>query len=397
MPGPLAQKIRAKFPGVYDDMDDATLEKAVLAKHPEYADLAEPEPAKSARQQKIDALVERPYRGSKEQFQMIRDNPVQAGATAGAMLAGPMGIAAAGLGAAGGAGLGIIGRQLATGTPEPAGQTLGTMAKQGLAGAAGEGAGRGVVKAADAVVPKVLKGILRPGKRVQQEYGDVVDVMRTEKIPVGQSAEAGARKMASAREADAILADAQQAGASPVSPREIVQQFRPLRDEVKRRAANANPDAPAQMQEIVGRAKALKASGSKDLVENQALKRQAQSDANSAFRAQDKGAVIKDTTAKLDKAVAVGRQIGAEKRAPAVKAVNQRTKGLMGLEEALEDAEARSGAGIMNLNPLSWLGNMVPSGASRATFAADAAAQGVQGTQAKLIRQALLSLLAGEQ
>jgi aminopeptidase N len=242
----------------------------------------------------------------------------------------------------------------------------------------------------------VLKGILRPGKRVQQEFGDVVDVMRTERIPVGQSAEAGARKMASAREADAILAEAQQAGASAVTPREIVSQFGPLRDEVKRRAANANPDAASQMQEIVARAKTLKAGGSHSLVENQALKRQAQSDASAAFRAQDKGATIKDTTAKLDKAVAVGRQKAAETRAPAVKAVNQRTKNLMGLEEALEDAEARSGAGIMNLNPLSWLGNMVPSGASRMTFAADAAAQGTQGTQAKLIRQALLSLLAGD-
>jgi hypothetical protein len=38
----LAAKVRAKFPGVYDDLDDAALESAVLAKHPEYADLAKP-------------------------------------------------------------------------------------------------------------------------------------------------------------------------------------------------------------------------------------------------------------------------------------------------------------------------------------------------------------------
>lgn len=50
MPGPLAAKVRAKFPGVYDDMDDAALEKAVLAKHPEYADLAEPQAAPAAAQ-----------------------------------------------------------------------------------------------------------------------------------------------------------------------------------------------------------------------------------------------------------------------------------------------------------------------------------------------------------
>jgi len=38
-PQTLAQMIRAKHPGAYDDMDDATLERAVLAKYPQYADL----------------------------------------------------------------------------------------------------------------------------------------------------------------------------------------------------------------------------------------------------------------------------------------------------------------------------------------------------------------------
>lgn len=44
MPSQLATKIRAKYPGAYDDMDDAALEKSVLAKHPEYQDLATPQP-----------------------------------------------------------------------------------------------------------------------------------------------------------------------------------------------------------------------------------------------------------------------------------------------------------------------------------------------------------------
>src|SRR4030095_14300542 len=40
MAGRLAALIRSKYPGAYDDMDDATLERTVLAKYPEYADLA---------------------------------------------------------------------------------------------------------------------------------------------------------------------------------------------------------------------------------------------------------------------------------------------------------------------------------------------------------------------
>ncbi len=39
---PLVEKIRAAHPGVYDDMDDATLTKKVLAKYPQYSDLAAP-------------------------------------------------------------------------------------------------------------------------------------------------------------------------------------------------------------------------------------------------------------------------------------------------------------------------------------------------------------------
>lgn len=43
MPGPLAKLIRSKYPGQYDDMDDISLEKAILAKYPDYADLANEE------------------------------------------------------------------------------------------------------------------------------------------------------------------------------------------------------------------------------------------------------------------------------------------------------------------------------------------------------------------
>lgn len=39
---PLVEKIRTKYPGAYDDMDDATLTKKVLTKYPQYSDLAAP-------------------------------------------------------------------------------------------------------------------------------------------------------------------------------------------------------------------------------------------------------------------------------------------------------------------------------------------------------------------
>ena len=42
MPSELVQKVRAKYPDAYTDLSDEQLEAAVLAKHPEYRDLATP-------------------------------------------------------------------------------------------------------------------------------------------------------------------------------------------------------------------------------------------------------------------------------------------------------------------------------------------------------------------
>jgi hypothetical protein len=41
MPGQLANLVRSKYPGAYDDMPDDELERSVLAKYPEYSDLVE--------------------------------------------------------------------------------------------------------------------------------------------------------------------------------------------------------------------------------------------------------------------------------------------------------------------------------------------------------------------
>lgn len=46
----LTDRVRAKYPGVYDDLSDADLEKSILAKHPEYADLATKPPPPPAAQ-----------------------------------------------------------------------------------------------------------------------------------------------------------------------------------------------------------------------------------------------------------------------------------------------------------------------------------------------------------
>jgi hypothetical protein len=421
MAGQLAALIRSKHPGAYDDMDDATLETSVLAKYPEYKDLAGPDfsnvkgggsstqPTEPSWGDLINAGLQdnpalpAPVRGTQGALRLAKKHPVAAGAMAGGALAAPFtggtsllpAMAAAGLGSAGGAGAVIAGRQLVTGRPESAGSTAGTMALEGAGGAIGQGVGTGVVKLAGAVARPVAKAVMRLSPRLQQEYDDLIGTFLKERIPVGQSAEAGKRMSASAGEARNMAASAEAGGAAPVTGRDIHREFVPALKDVQARVANARPGAEAELQEILARSKAIKAQGPQSVTRNQELKQAAQSDASNAFRAQDRGATINDVTAKLDKAVAVGRQKAAETRVTGIKEVNKQTQNLMGLQEALEAAERKS-ASPLGWNPVNWGGAMFPGATSRVAFLADGASNALKRTPvAGTLRNALLAALGG--
>lgn len=68
----LAQLIRAKYPNAYNDMDDATLEKNVLAKYPEYSDVPRTETPES----------QAPNAAAQAHQQMQRAIPIKAAADA---------------------------------------------------------------------------------------------------------------------------------------------------------------------------------------------------------------------------------------------------------------------------------------------------------------------------
>lgn len=326
----------------------------------------------------------------------IKNHPVQAGAMAASTAAAPFTggmsllpqLAAIGGASALGAGAG----QLASGkTPD-----LGTMAKEGALGAVGQGIGRGVSAVAGKVAPIIGKMVLSPTTRIQKEFPDVVQTFLKERIPVGQSAVAGARGMESAAAAQQMAQAAEAAGASPVGPREIVGQFRGVRDEIVKRGENAAPEAAGQMKQLVDRAKELRRQGPKSVTRNQELKQSAQRDANKAFRAQDRGAQINDVGAELDKAVAVGRQKAAEARIPGIADQNKRTQSLMGLEGALEDAEMRN-AGMVSWNPAHILRALAPGTTSHAVFGLNRVAQAPLPGGARTALLALSALLSGEQ
>lgn len=160
--GSLAQRIRAKYPGAYDDLDDAALEKQVLVKHPEYADLAAkpPEAAKP------------PHGGG-----VVDALPSIAGTVfslAGGSKALPTGAAMAALGGAAGEGARQVIRSVQGQWDQVPDSLMGQIKAMGGAGASQatlEGVGRGV-GALVAPVAKAAYGLaLRPAKTLQKEYG----------------------------------------------------------------------------------------------------------------------------------------------------------------------------------------------------------------------------------
>lgn len=211
----LTQRVRAKFPGAYDDMSDADLEKAVLAKHPEYADLASKPPTAAPAQPEGDLGH---YAGYKRIGDAVIsagkaaiNHPVQSLATLGALAAVPLtggasllpAAAAAGLGAAGGAGLGSIVNAARGGDngPTTAGGVARTMAAEGALGAAGEGMGRAASAGLKVGATRIYRGVLRPSVPLQREFTDIAETGLREGIPVSSKG---------AQTADSKIADLSQ-------------------------------------------------------------------------------------------------------------------------------------------------------------------------------------------
>lgn len=331
-------------------------------------------------------------------LRFVKNNPAQAGAIAGGLAAAPLtgatslipAMAASGLGAAGGAGVGLAAQQIATGKPQTAGNVAGTMAKEGALAVTGEGIGRGLTTIAGKVAPKIARAVMKPSKSLQNEFGadNLTDAFLAERVPVGQSGTITARAKDSAATADKMIAEAESGGSGPVSLRSVAQELRPVVDKAKTRIRLGQAD---ETPTIVGRLRAMRGANPEGipLTVAQEMKREAQGMAERGFRAADSGNVLNDLGAHADKAVATGLRQGIEARVPGVRDVNANTQRLIGLEQALTDAEARN-PGLVGINPLQWLGSMFPGVGSRVAFGANAASKAPAG---QLLQATLLSLL----
>ncbi len=330
------------------------------------------------------------------------NNPVQSLAMLGGMLAAPLtggasipaGMAAAGLGAAGGAGIGSIINAARGGEngPTSASGVAKTMATEGALGAAGEGLGQGAARLLKAGGKLVYKTALRPSKGLQREFGDVAEtgLQRGAIVSEGGLDKVTAQRGESAAKARQMVAEAEAAGASPIPTKEVAGHFKDVMRQGQQEAQLGRPDPrPA----VVGRLKSFadKNQGGIPLGKAQGLKERAQDLATRAYRAEDLGHPINDLSAAADQAQAAGLQKGIEARVPGVDKQNANTRELIGLSRALEDATQRNVPGVGSIRSL--LGDFIPSVSSGIGIAAERAS-GLPLNHA--LKAALIAALGGQ-
>jgi hypothetical protein len=364
MAGPLAQKIRAKFPGVYDDLDDASLEKAILAKYPDYADLAEPEP--QAEEKSVGGFLGNVVKSGGRFVGDIAQtvmHPIDTAKALGSAVMHPIDTATA------------IGGQLKEryGGLENIGNTLyedpvGVLAD--VSTLAGVGAAAKVPKVAgslrkieaatnparligkpiqaglDKASSTVIKGTLRPPAAVRADFGGADEIAKTVKQErVFSNASSGRKVSQSSRQADDILKRAEASGVGGVPKRDVADAVR-TQPAVKalRRKRLGEPD---QTVDVDARADAIEGAGGEfALGDAQNLKREAQE------LAYESGAQNLSVAKAQQQAIAQALRRGIEQQVPEVAPVNARTQRLIGTQRAFEAAEDRPNA----------LGNMMALG-----------------------------------
>jgi hypothetical protein len=358
MPGQLAATIRAKYPGAYDDLDDAALESQVVAKYPQYKDLADPPkttpsppttPERTWTDTAVDAL------------------PTIGGALGG--LAGGVGgsvfgmgvgavpgaIGGAAVGGAGGEGLRqSINAMRGKGALLTPGAALAGIGTEGAIQGAAEGAGIGVGKLLTSVAKQAYRGALRPSAAIRSKAPDVVERGLADRAFVGsRSAKEKAFAGVKASKAEADAAVAAQSGASPITSRETRQALLPEVDRAKREVAAGLPDV---RRAIAERAKTIPKSAT--LQEGHAIARTLNDAADPAFKAANRGGAPVSLEHRLNKDLATAYSGAVKARVPGLAAINKTTADRMGLARALKDAAERP----------SVLANIVASGAGAGEF-----------------------------
>jgi hypothetical protein len=280
---------------------------------------------------------------------MVIDNLPSVGGMLGG-LAGAAGgpVVAAGTAALGGA-AGRLGQRAISGLQrrsdavsdlgEMAGDAAKAGAKEGAITAVGGAVGAGLAGGAR----RLYQGLAKPSKALRQEFPDLIPTALKERIPLTQG---GARKIEglvarSADQADNVVAQAERAGASPIQAREVIKEFQPVVEKLRKRVDIGQPSELAAVGE---RGRRLMRRPAPQLTRAQALKREAQEQAQAAYKARDLGnKTVLSADDLLNEATAKGLRKGVESRAPQVGPINAQTQARLGVDRMVSDAVSREG------------------------------------------------------
>lgn len=289
----------------------------------------------------------------------IRDHPVETGAMIGGIAAVPLtggaslvpAMAAAGLGGAGGAGLGLMvkGARGDVDTPATATGVLRTMGEQGAGQAAMEGGGRMISGALRMAAKRVYQGLLKPTQAARLENPNLVQTALANKIPVsaGGAERAGNLVGESMGKADALVAaKAAQPNAPMIDPRQAVGGITTAVRDVK-----DLPVARPQMKAIGEYARQYMAEHPSPIAVTDAQRAVRATDKffNPAYRAtMDRGNAV--TSGSTAAALGINNETrGLLRQAvPGLQKQNAVTSGLVGVRDAVERRAGQQG----NLSPV---------------------------------------------
>jgi hypothetical protein len=354
-------------------------------------------------------------------------HPVTAGATVGSALATggasiPAQIGLAALGAAGGAGYGMLAKGAGTGDYGTPTGNAERMFDEGASAAVGQGVGSAIAAGAPKIAKVLYRSALRPSVPLQKDFGDLAATGLRDAIPVNEAgtAEVNAMRGSSADKAAGVLAakDAERPtvagllppaqgielpnktgvlmgrdtpnipGARDVTYPQLVG-AREVLDRGMGTARSAAGDAPfpadaeSALAALEQKFKDQRPYGM-SLADTNRLKQTAQDLANAAY--QDPLSVH-TTGTQFNKGVATGARQAIEARAPEVGPINARTQELIGLQRALENAQMRN-PGPMSLRALP--GYIAPGLTSQASILMNKAAP-----YAPAMLRSLLAALGG--
>jgi len=199
------------------------------------------------------------------------------------------------------------------------------------------------------IARRLVSGLLKPKEAVKDSFGGwqaLAGTLLENRAPITQG---GLRKIRgrladSRNTAMGLVKAAEKAGTQGVVPRDVIREFKPVIQELRKRVDIGQAD---NLSQVGDRGRALlktagRSGGDIPLTHAQALKETAQEASSGAYRAIERG-LQKQLSADdlLDTAVARGLRHGIERKVPGVGAQNATTQGLIGVRRALKDALKR--------------------------------------------------------